>query len=172
MLAELETVRSEMRAYDGKLDSRPYFVVANKLDELDDPEPVVAKLAAHFEELGISFCAVSALTDEGIPKLVKEIIRFTDANPRPHSDVRLYALEEPTEAKIPMRSMGKIQIISLHGGGYRVLHRQLEKAVERYDMSQEENVARFTLLLRKYKVEDLLEAAGAVAGDGRAKGHR
>ena len=31
---ELDTVRNEMRSYDPDLDTRPYFVVANKLDEL------------------------------------------------------------------------------------------------------------------------------------------
>ena len=46
-----------------------------------------------------------------------------------------------------------------------MIHRQLEKAAERYDLSQDENIARFNILLRKYKVEQLLEAAGAVRGD-------
>ena len=52
------------------------------------------------------------------------------------------------------------------------MHRQLEKAAERYDFSQEENVARFTRLLRKYKVEELLEAAGAVPGDTVSIGYK
>ncbi len=64
-----------------------------------------------------------------------------------------------------VRTRNKIQVISLHGGGYRILHHRLEKAVERYDLSQDENAARFTMLMRKYKVEDLLEAAGAKEGD-------
>ena len=166
MIEELKTVRSEMRLYDPNLDERPYFVVANKLDEIEDNGALTAKLRAHFETQDIPFCAVSALTDEGIPGLVKQIIKFTDANPRPHSEVRLFALEElPEDIHTPVRRRNKIQIIALHGGGYKVMHKQLEKAAERYDMSQEENVARFTLLLRKYKVEQLLEAAGAKEGD-------
>ena len=56
-------------------------------------------------------------------------------------------------------------MISLHRGGFRIIHNRLEKAVERYDLSQDENSARFTMMMRKYKVEDLLEAAGAVEGD-------
>ena len=74
--------------------------------------------------------------------------------------------------KTPLRKRNRIQIITLHGGGYRVMHRQLEKAAERYDFSQEENVARFTRLLRKYKVEELLEAAGAVPGDTVSIGYK
>ena len=165
LLAELETVRSEMRQYDLKLDERPYFVAANKLDELQEGSDIVDRLSEYFKALNIQFCAVSALTEEGIPEFVKHIIKFTDAHPRPHSEVRLYALTEPTEAKLPMRYSNKIQIISLHGGGFRIMHKQLEKATERYDLNQDENVARFTLLLRKYKVDELLEAAGAKPGD-------
>ncbi len=172
LMCELETVRNEMRSFDPQLDERPYFVVANKLDELPEPEELISKLKVHFDSLNVPFCAVSALTEEGIPELVKQIIKFTDANPRPHSEVRLFAFEEPEE-KTPMRSRrDKIQIISLHGGGYRVMHRRLEKAVERYDLSQDENVARFTRLLRKFKVEQLLEAAGAKEGDSVTIGYK
>jgi GTP-binding protein len=172
MLSELETVRSEMRQYDQKLDERPYFVVANKLDELAEGSDIVSKLSDHFKSLNIQFCAVSALTEEGIPQLVKHIIKFTDAHPRPHSEVRLYALAEPTETKLPMRYSNKIQIISLHGGGYRIMHKQLEKAVERYDLNQDENVARFTMLMRKYKIDELLTAAGAKSGDVVSIGYK
>ena len=93
-------------------------------------------------------------------------------HPRPESNVRLYALEERVQEKTPLRKRNRIQIITLHGGGYRVMHRQLETAVERYDFSQEENVARFTRLLRKFKVEELLEAAGAQPGDSVSIGYK
>lgn len=166
LLSEFETIRKEMRSYDPELESRPYFVVANKLDEVLEPGAAVSRLAAHFAAKNVPFCAVSALTEEGIPELVKMIVGFTTAHPRPKSEVRLFALEELAEANSPKpRSREKIQIISVHNGGYRIIHRGLEKAVERFDLSQEENVSRFNLLLRKHKVESLLEAAGAVEGD-------
>ncbi len=165
LLEELDTVRSEMRSYDPDLDRRPYFVAANKLDELEDPNDLTDRLSEHFRSMGVSFCVLSALTEEGIPELVKQIIEFTEKHPRPKSEVRLYALDTPTEKASQPRTRNKIQIISLHGGGYRILHHRLEKAVERYDLSQDENVARFTMLMRKYKVEELLEAAGAKEGD-------
>ena len=126
---------------------------------------LTAQLSDYFETKGVSFMTLSALTEEGIPELVKRVTKFTADHPRPESSVRLYALEEKPLEKMPNRKRMKIQIISMHGGGYRVLHYKLEKAVERYDFSQEENVARFTKLLRRYKVEELLEAAGAQPGD-------
>lgn len=165
LMNEFDTVRAEMRSYDSELEDRPFFVVANKLDEAASPEGIVKRLSDHFGVRNIPFCAVSALTEEGIPELVKMIVGFTEAHPRPKSEVRLFASEADSDVKSPVRRRNKIQIISVHTGGYRVLHPRLEKAVERYDLSQEENVARFNMLLRKYKVESLLEAAGAEEGD-------
>ena len=167
IVEDFEVVRSEMRKYDPELDERPFFVAGNKLDEVPEefvPE-LTAQLSDYFETKGVSFMTLSALTEEGIPELVKRVTKFTADHPRPESSVRLYALEEKPLEKMPNRKRMKIQIISMHGGGYRVLHYKLEKAVERYDFSQEENVARFTKLLRRYKVEELLEAAGAQPGD-------
>lgn len=165
IINEFETVRAEMYSYDQKLESRPFFVVANKLDETLEPEVITKKLSDHFTARNVPFCAVSALTEEGIPELVRMIARFTNAHPRPKSEVRLFAIEESTNVKTNVRSRNKIQIISVHAGGYRVIHQRLEKAAERYDLSQEENIARFNILLRKYKLESLLEAAGAEEGD-------
>ncbi|MEG1502028.1 MAG: GTPase ObgE [Synergistaceae bacterium] len=173
MIADYQTIRDEMSSYDPDLDKRPYFVVANKLDELEIPDEIIPKLEEFFKQKDVYFCAVSALTDEGIEELLSKIVSFTNIHPRPHSEVRLFALQDLKDGEtMPLRRKNKIQIVSLHGGGYRVLHHQLEKAVERYDLSQDENVARFTLLLRKYKVEELLEAAGAVSGDSISIGYK
>ncbi len=165
LIEDMETVLTEMRTFDPDLDKRPYFVVANKLDEVEEPEELIQRLSDYFKSKGINFCALSALTEEGIPELVKHIIEFTEKNPRPKSEVRLYALDRVESTPTRERSRNKIQIISLHGGGFRILHHRLEKAVERFDLNQDENVARFTILMRKYKAEDLLAAAGAVEGD-------
>ena len=167
IVEDFEVVRGEMKKYDPALDERPFFVAGNKLDEVPEefvPE-LTTQLSEYFAKKGISFMTLSAFTEDGIPELVKRITKFTADHPRPESSVRLYALDEQPLEKMPNRKRMKIQIISMHGGGYRVLHYRLEKAVERYDFSQEENVARFTKLLRRYKVEELLEAAGAQPGD-------
>lgn len=50
------------------------------------------------------------------------------------------------------------------------MHQQIERAAERYDLSQEENKARFVRLLRKHRVEELLFAAGANSGSSVAIG--
>lgn len=175
-IEDFETVRNEMHSYDKNLGNRPFFVVGNKIDMLEKPNKIINDLTNYFRKQKIQFETISALTGEGIPTLVDKIIKFTDENPRPQSQVRLYALEDFFEDNISektrRRYREKIEVVKLHGGGYKIINKQLEKAAERYDLSQDENVARFILLLRKHKVEQLLEAAGAEVGDTVSIGYK
>lgn len=165
MLTDFNIVRNEMAAYDERLSERPYIVVFNKIDELDDPSQI-EEIAARAKSIVPSCIFVSALSGENIDALAERIIDFARDHPRPHSAVRLFAAAEvddnDTVFARPKRQ--QVQIVSLPDGSFRVLHQQVERAAERYDLSQPENAARFTKLLRKYRVEELLEAAGALPG--------
>jgi GTP-binding protein len=166
IMNEFRVVRSEMEQYDPELAGRPCVAVGNKADLCDSLAELEADLRARFEAEGMEFLIVSALAGDNIPALVDRVVSFSREHPRPHSEIRLYAnCEIVSEAETPRRrSRRQIQIISLPDGSFRVLHPQMESAAERYDFSQPENVSRFTRLLRKYRVEELLQAAGAVAG--------
>lgn len=163
-----QTVRGEMTKYDPGLEKRPMIVIGNKIDLCDDAESLNGELAACFEELGFAYLGVSALTGERIESLVDKIVAFSREHPRPRGEVRLFATapdsEEASREHAARRKREKIQIISLPDGSFRVLHRQIENASERYDLSQPENQMRFSRLLRKYRVEELLMEAGAQAG--------
>ena len=159
-------VRSEMELYDVQLATRPCIIIGNKIDlcQAEELESLNIDLAAFFAAEGFAYIPVSALTGDAVPGLVKKIIDFSREHPRPHSDVRLFASVALDDASPLPRKKQKLQIVSLPDGTFRVLHQQIERAAERYDLSQEENKARFVRLLRKHRVEELLFAAGATAG--------
>ncbi|MDR1651684.1 MAG: GTPase ObgE [Synergistaceae bacterium] len=159
------TVREEMERYDPALGSRPCIAVGNKSD-LCRGEKVKEELSEYFSRAGVEFLIVSALTGENIPLLAKRIVEFSREHPRPKSEVRFFAEMRSIDiGSVPKRrSKRAVQIVPLPDGGFRILHPQLEHAAERYDLTQEENAARFTRLLRKHRIEELLEAAGAAAG--------
>lgn len=165
LINDFEIIRNELSSYDAQLAKRPYFVVANKCDKLAQGETVTEELKEYFSKQDIKFCAVSALTGKNIDLLAKFIVAFANKHPRPHSEIRLFAVAERDIEQLPLRGANRVQIVAMHGGGYRILHRGLEKAAERFDMSHDESRARFNQLLRKYKVEQLLMSAGAVKGD-------
>jgi GTP-binding protein len=162
-------VREEMGRYDAQLAARPCAVVGNKIDLRDDMpdfEGFLSRVAGFFDSEGFAFYAVSALSGENMDLLAGKIVDFANSRPRPRGEARLFA-SVPVETEPNSRSRGarhKVQVVPLPGGAFRVLHTQMERAAERYDMSQSENVARFTRLLRKHRVEELLVAAGATAG--------
>jgi GTP-binding protein len=166
IIRDFRTVRLEMELYDPNLNSRPCLVVCNKTDLCQEPaaSELLSGLTDYFARLGLDLASVSALSGENIPELAGRIIEFSRVHPRPKSEVRLFANVDILDEAPRVREKQRVQIVSLHGGGFRVLHPQVERAAERYDLSQEENAARFTRLLRKHRVEELLAAAGARPG--------
>ncbi|MDR1885769.1 MAG: GTPase ObgE [Synergistaceae bacterium] len=167
IIGDFEVVRGEMERYDPGLGSRPCVVICNKIDQCggeDELSRLEAEMSDYFGARRMEFVSVSALCGSNMPELVRRIVAFSAEHPRPKGEVRMFASLEVQDRASLVRSRLKVQIVSLPGGGFRVLHPQVERAAERYDLSQEENVARFTRLLRKHRVEELLSAAGAVSG--------
>jgi GTP-binding protein len=163
-------VREEMGLYDDKLPERPCMVIANKTDlchDMEDYDGFIGELREFFTREGFDFCEVSAASGQNMETLTGKIVDFAKANPRPHGEARLFAalpVEDSPRQGARRRERYKAEIVPLPDGSFRVLHPQVERAAERYDLSQEENVARFTKLLRKHRVEELLMAAGAKTG--------
>ena len=166
IMNDWKIVRAEIEQYDTGLGERPCVAVGNKIDLCDATGELTSALAARFAQIGMDFASVSALTGENIDALTSRIIEFSREHPRPRGEIRMFADSRVLGIDdLPQgRTMRQIAIIPLPDGSFRIIHPKLEQAAERYDLSQDENVARFTKLLRKHRVEELLEAAGAAAG--------
>ena len=67
-----ETVNRELASYNEDLAARPQFVVATKIDALDDPERLES-LRARAEQDGKLFFAISSATNEGVRELTHAI---------------------------------------------------------------------------------------------------
>ena len=64
---DFETVNRELALFDEELARKPQIVAASKVDLLPD-RSVVGTLEAFFESRGYRFCAVSAVTGEGLER--------------------------------------------------------------------------------------------------------
>lgn len=71
----VNTVRSELVAYDEDLRERPWVLVGTKLDAVGDDEPRVAELEACARAHRVSAVAISAVTGRGLPELLGELFR-------------------------------------------------------------------------------------------------
>ncbi len=69
-VADFDTIRRELELYDPDLLEKPQIVVASKMDAVDDPDRVKA-LERHAKSLHLPFFKVSAVTGDGLPKLLE-----------------------------------------------------------------------------------------------------
>ena len=76
-VSDYETVNRELASYNEELATRPQFVVATKLDALDDPERL-ASLKQRAHDDGKPFFAISSATGEGVRELVNAVAAKLD----------------------------------------------------------------------------------------------
>jgi len=69
-VGDFQIIDRELRLYDPQLLRRPQIVVGTKLDALEDPQKLAA-LEAWCRQQGLKFIAISAVTGEGIDRLIK-----------------------------------------------------------------------------------------------------
>jgi GTP-binding protein len=68
-VSDYETVNRELASYNQDLATRPQFVVATKIDALDDPQRLES-LKTKASQDGKPFFAISSVTGEGVRELV------------------------------------------------------------------------------------------------------
>jgi len=73
-VSDYEVINHELTAYDVQLGSRKQFVVATKIDAVDDPDRV-ERLRIHAERDGRPFFPISSVTGAGIRQLVASLAR-------------------------------------------------------------------------------------------------
>jgi len=67
-----ETVNRELASYNQDLATRPQFVVATKIDAVDDPGRL-ASLRERAAQEGKPFFAISSATNEGVRELINAV---------------------------------------------------------------------------------------------------
>jgi GTP-binding protein len=73
-LSDYEIINRELAAYDARLAERPQFVVATKLDALDEPERL-ERLRERAGTDGREFFEISSVTNRGLRELVQAMAR-------------------------------------------------------------------------------------------------
>ncbi len=167
VLNQWEILRREFLAYGNGLYDKPLLVVGNKIDLLENDVEAQKGFSSFFEEKGISVFFTSAKTGKGVPEFVEYLIATYLEKPKAQKLSRYYVNQDASEESA---FWGKVQLVFLDSGEegkkkIQVVHPHLEKAVERYDFSQDEALHRFHNILLKHEVEKILLASGAQKGD-------
>jgi GTPase len=81
-VSDYEVINRELAAYDPQLAERPQFVVATKLDALDEPERL-ERLRERARADGRDFFEISSVTNRGVRELVRAAAAKLDEIGRP-----------------------------------------------------------------------------------------
>jgi GTP-binding protein len=75
---DYEIINNELACFDDSLAQRSQIVVITKLD-LPMTRDRLPEVQAQFAERGVSILAISAITREGVPALIHQIVRTLEA---------------------------------------------------------------------------------------------
>ncbi|HDP69464.1 MAG TPA: GTPase ObgE [Actinobacteria bacterium] len=158
---DFEKVNKELSFYDSKLLERPQIVVGNKID-IEQGRDNLKRAEKFFGKTGYSFYPISAVTGEGVDKLI-------------------WAVQKTLEEFEPIVKTGKKEIHRIYSyekerleEGFTVLKendifvvkgKRVERIVEMTDLDNEEAVIRLQNKFKTMGVEERLMEAGAKDGD-------
>jgi GTP-binding protein len=153
-------INRELEAYGFALDKRPQIIVASKMDE----EGAEAKLKVLEKQIGKPIIPISAITEEGIDKLLykcAELLKETPLFPlfdekEEELDHKTYTLEEEE----PFFTVQRIKNHVWSIGGEKML-----KFYRMTNISTDEGMMILMSKIRSLRIDDVLENMGAEDGD-------
>jgi GTP-binding protein len=77
------TIRAELESYSASLHRRTWLLVGTKLDAVGDREATLAELAGVAGSHGVGSCAISAVTGEGLERLVGMLFHLIEEREHP-----------------------------------------------------------------------------------------
>lgn len=156
---DLETLISELYLYDAAFKERYQVVACNKYD-LPDSAKHKDELEKKCEQLQLAFFPISAVTGQGVDKLVYHLAEKVSENRAQRAsikeEVKVHRYEHETTRTINVEKKGD------------EWHVENKEAVRLVQMTNFENDDAITFLQKKLKklgVEDALLRAGAEEGD-------
>lgn len=171
-IADYETIWKELIAYNPLLKEKTEIVVLNKID-LSIPE-IIDEVKAHFQRLGKSVFAISAVTGDGIDLLTKEVMRRVQAFKtvsRAEKDAASFSESEPEKIpkvaplwqnipeKIPLEITKKAPHVFSVGG------KSFEELAARLNLKYPDSFRKFMEIVENSRLNALLIKHGVKNGD-------
>jgi GTP-binding protein len=155
-LEDWAMINQELALYDTRLEERPQLVVLNKMDLLDAIawEPLIEE---EVEKEGYPFCAISAVTGQGVREMLHQVKQMLDEapTPEPASEEIVITPEEDEEA---FR-------IEATADGWRVHGKRIERIAAMTYFEFEATALRFQRILESMGISAALQEAGVEPGD-------
>lgn len=155
-LVDWAMISQELALYDTSLEEKPRLVVLNKID-LPDGEAWEPLIAERMEQEGIPYCAISAVTGQGVREMLYRVKKMLDEAPVVVSSAVEEAIIRPAE--------DDGFNIKREGDGWRISGRGIERVAAMTYFEFDETVMRFQKILRSMGITAAMEEAGVEVGD-------
>ncbi|MFZ5646769.1 MAG: GTPase ObgE [Bacillota bacterium] len=151
------TINREISLYNPALVEKPMLVAANKIDMPGSRE----NLELLEKELGKNYeiYPISALTGEGIDKLLTRLSQLLNTIPADEAGVESKIMPEAVHKSEPRFTIEK------NDGVYTVGGKEIERHVAMTDLENEEAVSRLQRIMFMMGIDEALRKAGAKNGD-------
>jgi len=156
-LVEWAMINQELALYDIALEKRPQLVVLNKMDLPDAIawEPIIAE---EVKKVGYPFCAISAVTGEGVRDMLYRVKKMLDDAPEPE-----IAFEEGVVIRPDAEEAAFV--IEREGFGWRVSGKRIERVAAMTYFEFDATLIRFQKILEGMGITKALTEAGVKPGD-------
>lgn len=161
-LKDFEIINDELKFYDPKLFERPQIVAGNKID-LPSAKENISKVEKYFSEKGYPFFPISAVTGEGIDKLIYKTAEMLDGikpkeKPEPEKKIshKIISYAKEDESSFNIFKEGKIFVVKGKG---------IERMIAMTNFDNDDAVEYLQYRFDKLNLEKKLFEAGARDGD-------
>ena len=164
--ADFEKIQTELKKFSQNLADKPWLPVFTKVDTTD--EELETFLCDEFEKkFGIRPWLVSAVTHEGVQKLLQEIEKQVP----PLDEVAPLTEEEDDPAFVEFKPGTNVEedprrvIIEKQENWWSISNPRIEQIVRQTNMDHDEARERVYDVLKKWNVTDELSRRGAIPGE-------
>ncbi|MBI4743538.1 MAG: GTPase ObgE [Actinobacteria bacterium] len=161
-LNDFKIINDELKFYDPKLIERPQIVAGNKID-LPSARENIREVEKYFSEKGYQFFPISAVTGEGIDKLVYKVAETLDGikpkektEPEKKSTHKIISYAKEDESSFNIFKEDKFFVVKGKG---------IERMIAMTDFDNDEAVDYLQQRFDKLNLEKRLFEAGARDGD-------
>jgi GTP-binding protein len=155
-LIDWAMINQELALYDVALEEKPQLVVLNKIDLPDGQawDPIIAEKMA---EAGVPYCAISAVTGEGVREMLFRVKQLLEETPLPTPDQAEETVIRPPE--------DEGFTIERENGGWRIRGKAIERVVAMTYFEFDETLTRFQRILNSMGISEAMQEAGVEVGD-------
>ena len=158
-MRDVESVRGELEEFGKGLVDKRWLVALNKID-LEGTREMCAKVADELEQRGLETFAISALSGEGVDRLLNALFRVV----MEEREVRVSEEPEEPPLVVPVMIEEVIQV-KKRGRTFIVQGKRPEEAALRLGVESEEVRAELARRLARMGVKKALRKAGVADGD-------